>query len=158
MAFLIFSQTLGGAIFLTIANTIFANNLATKLVENGLPDDVIPRVLAAGASAAGLRSVVTRDQLPAVLWAYARSIDLVFYLTVASAVGMFALAWGMGWHDIRQTKGKGNGKEKKNENGGNQNRTEPEPQTTTTSAPDTRNNQATQEKGIVTATTGSDAV
>lgn len=107
MAFLIFSQTFGGSIFLTIANTIFSNNLITKLAENGLPPVDVARVIAAGAN--GFRSVVTSEQLPAVLWAYAESIDLVWYLTIASAVLMFGLAWGMGWNDIRQGKGKGKG-------------------------------------------------
>ncbi|KAM7212832.1 MFS multidrug transporter [Rhypophila decipiens] len=107
MAFLIFAQTFGGSIFLTVANTIFANNLVTKLLENGLSPVDLGKVLAAGAN--GFRSVVSEEQLPAVLWAYADSLDLVFYLTVASAVLMFGLAWGMGWHDIRQDKAKGEG-------------------------------------------------
>ncbi|KAM7207429.1 MFS multidrug transporter [Naviculisporaceae sp. PSN 640] len=104
MALLIFAQTFGGSLFLTIANTIFANNLVTKLQENGLPPADLAHVIAAGAN--GFRSVVSAEQLPAVLWAYAESIDLVFYLTIAAAVLMFFLAWGMGWNDIRQGKGK----------------------------------------------------
>ena len=113
MAFLIFSQTFAGAVFLTIANTIFANNLAEKLVEN-VPDINVPRVLAAGAN--GFRDVVTESQLSGVLWAYADSLALVFYLPVAAAILMFFLAWGMGWNDIREKKkagavttGKGDG-------------------------------------------------
>lgn len=101
MAFLIFAQTFAGAIFLTIANTIFANNLVTKLVKN-VPDIDLPRVLAAGAN--GFRAVVTESQLPGVLWAYADSLALIFWLPVASAVLMFGLAWGMGWNDLREKK------------------------------------------------------
>jgi len=101
MAFQIFSQTFAGSIFLTIANTIFASSLDTKLVEY-VPDIDLAKVLAAGAN--GFRSVVTESQLPGVLLAYAESLALIFYLPVASAVLMFFLAWGMGWNDVREKK------------------------------------------------------
>ncbi|KAK3313584.1 putative MFS multidrug transporter [Apodospora peruviana] len=101
MALLIFSQTIGGAIFITIANTIFANSLVKKLVEY-VPDIDVPRVLAAGAT--GFTKVVPDAQLPGVLRAYADSIDLVFYLPVAAALLILVFAWGMGWNDIREKK------------------------------------------------------
>lgn len=104
MAFLIFSQTFAGAVFLTIANTIFANNLVTKLREN-VPGIDVRRVLAAGAN--GFRDVVTEDQLPGVLSAYADSLARIFYLPVAAAIAMFFLAWGMGWNDVREKKTSG---------------------------------------------------
>lgn len=86
---------------LCVGNTIFNNNLRTKLFDY-VPGLDVQAVIAAGAN--GFRQVVTTAQLPNVLRAYSDSIDLVFWLGVASACVIFVLAWGMGWNDIREKK------------------------------------------------------
>src|SRR5438046_10096778 len=86
MALLVFSNTFGGAVFLTIVQTIFANHLASELAENFSPLQVAG-ILAAGAK--GLQDVVSGDALQFVLQAYSDSVDLAFYVALASAICLF---------------------------------------------------------------------
>ncbi|KAL1963468.1 hypothetical protein VTN77DRAFT_8369 [Rasamsonia byssochlamydoides] len=100
MSLLSFSQTFGGAVFLTLGDTVFTNSLGTAL-RTDAPGVNPAAVVAAGAT--GIRQVV-RDpaQLAGVLSAYSTSVDHVFYLTVGCACAYFCCAWGMGWKDIRK--------------------------------------------------------
>ncbi|KAK2015900.1 major facilitator superfamily transporter [Colletotrichum eremochloae] len=107
MATVIFLQTFGGAIFLTVASVIFSEGLGTNLAKYA-PSVDAETILAAGGT--GFRKVVSQADLPGVLTAYARSIGEVFYLLVALGGVSFALAWGMGWVDIRKKDGKKGGK------------------------------------------------
>ncbi|KAA8651484.1 MDR family MFS transporter [Aspergillus tanneri] len=100
MALLMFCQTLGGAVFLVIANVIFSASLRTEIpwYAPGIdPETVI------GAGASSVRDVVTSTTaLAGTLTAYATSVGRVFYLAVGlSGIGL-ASAWGMGWKDIRK--------------------------------------------------------
>lgn len=101
MSILVFCQTFGGAIFLTLAETILTASLRTQIpiYASGVDPEV---VIAAGATA--VRDVVPLKELTGVLEAYARSIDRVFYLTVGASVGIFIFAWGMKWTDVRKKK------------------------------------------------------
>ncbi|KDN62611.1 putative major facilitator superfamily transporter [Colletotrichum sublineola] len=107
MATVIFLQTFGGAIFVTVASVIFSEGLGTNLAKYA-PSVDAETILAAGGT--GFRKVVSQDDLPGVLTAYARSIGEVFYLLVALGGVSFALAWGMGWVDIRKKDDKKGGK------------------------------------------------
>ncbi len=49
LALVVFAQTFGGAIFLTIAQTIFTNSLRDKMIEY-LPNTDVRPILAAGAT------------------------------------------------------------------------------------------------------------
>ncbi|KKK15676.1 hypothetical protein P175DRAFT_0498759 [Aspergillus ochraceoroseus IBT 24754] len=101
MAILTFSQTFGGSVFLAVAEVIFSNSLKDtipKYAPNVDPNTVI----AAGAT--GFRDVISQQDLPGVLSAYAKSIDRVFYLAAALAVVQFVASWGLGWKDISQKK------------------------------------------------------
>jgi hypothetical protein len=101
MSLIMFSQTFGGAIFLSFADTIFTNSLKSQLPQYA--PSVNPEVvIAAGATA--IRNVVAKNELAGVLVAYGKSVDRVFYLTAGAAVGCFCFAWGMGWKDIRKKK------------------------------------------------------
>ena len=99
MALLVFSQTFGGAIFLTIAQSIFSDSLVSRL-QVYAPTLNIDKILHAGAS--GFRDVVSEQDLPGVLLAYSDSFDRVIYLALASSVGVVVFGLGMGWHDIRK--------------------------------------------------------
>ncbi|EFQ33939.1 major facilitator superfamily transporter [Colletotrichum graminicola M1.001] len=99
MATVIFLQTFGGAIFLTVASVIFSEGLGTNLARYA-PSVDARTILAAGGT--GFRTVVPQADLPGVLMAYSRSIGEVFYLLVALSGVIFVLAWGMGWVDIRK--------------------------------------------------------
>ena len=105
-ALLVFSQTFGGAIFLTISQTIFANSLSDSLSER-LPPITVGKIIQAGAR--GVRDVVSGEELDATLLAYCDAVARVFYVSVAAAVGIFIAAWWMGWHDVSKKKEEGEG-------------------------------------------------
>jgi hypothetical protein len=100
MSLLSFLQTLGGALFLTFGETIFTNSL-----RNTIPTyapGVNPQVIVE-AGATNIRAIVANPKtLAGVLVAYSKSIDRVFYLTIACSGVAFLFAWGMGWKDIRK--------------------------------------------------------
>ncbi len=98
---LTFGQSLGGAMFVPIGNTIFDNSLKARLPVRAPAVDP-DAVIAAGATA--FRDIVSPADLPGVLLAFSDSIDRVFYLTTGLAAATFVFAWGMGWHDIRKKK------------------------------------------------------
>jgi hypothetical protein len=104
MGVLIFCQNLGAGVFLTVAQTIFSNSLQDTIVQYapGVDPGV---VLVAGA--AGIRSVVSGQQLVGVLLAYSTSADRVMYLGAGLSVAAFCCAWGMGWKDMRKAKESG---------------------------------------------------
>lgn len=99
MAVMMFLQGLIGSIVISIANTIFDNSLLSE-IRVGAPSANAEAVLAAGATA--FRKVVSPEQLPGVLSAYAISFDRVFYLAVGLAATMFFASWGLGWYDVRE--------------------------------------------------------
>ncbi|KJK79855.1 hypothetical protein H634G_04094 [Metarhizium anisopliae BRIP 53293] len=104
MALVIFAQSLGPAIVLTLCNVIFVSSLASQLQDNA-PLENAQAVIRAGAT--GFRTIVQSDNLPGVLAAYANSIDRVFYLVAAVASACALVLWGMGWHDLRKKDGNG---------------------------------------------------
>jgi len=105
MAILIFCQNLGGAVFLTAAQTIFSNSLH-KTIKQYAPGVNPELIIAAGARS--VRQLVSGEQLAGVLQAYSTSVDRVMYLGTGIGAASFAFAWGLGWKDIRVEKKKVN--------------------------------------------------
>jgi hypothetical protein len=101
MSVVIFCQTLGGALFLSFAQTVFSNGLI-KTMASSAPDVDPQTVIAAGAS--GVRGAVTAAQLPGVLVAYNKAINEDFYLAAGASVVIFVAAWGMGWKSVKKGK------------------------------------------------------
>ncbi|KAJ5183451.1 hypothetical protein N7492_001067 [Penicillium capsulatum] len=101
MSILMFIQTLSGAVFLTFGNLIFSSGLK-ELLPIDAPNVNPEVIIAAGAS--NIREVVSGQDLPGVLKAYAQSIDHVFYMCAALGVTCGIIAFGMGFKDIRQKK------------------------------------------------------
>lgn len=101
MAVMMFLQGLMGSIFISIANTIFDNSLLSE-IRSRAPGVNAEAVLAAGATA--FRKVVSPEQLPNVLEAYAISFDQVFYLAIGLTATTFVTSWGLGWRDVRKKK------------------------------------------------------
>ncbi|KAF7904576.1 hypothetical protein EAF00_001910 [Botryotinia globosa] len=99
MAFMVFAQSLTPAIALSLYQVIFAASLRTQLASKA-PNVDTQAVIRAGATA--FRGVVQPSDLPAVLVAYANSIDHAFYLVAAMAASCGIFVWGMGWNDIRK--------------------------------------------------------
>ncbi|WZH42804.1 Putative aflatoxin efflux pump AFLT [Fusarium acuminatum] len=99
MAILTFSQVFGGAIFVTAANVIFTHELRNELMAR-LPNVDTESIINAGAGAVG--EVVSKSQLPEVLWSYSKGVRATFLLAVAASCAMFFMSFGMGWKDIRK--------------------------------------------------------
>jgi len=101
MSVVMVSQTLGGALFLSFAQTIFANGLINTLVTSA--PGVDPQTIIA-AGAAGVRASVTPAQLPGVLVAYNKAINEDFYLAAGASTAVFMFAWGMGFKSVKKAK------------------------------------------------------
>jgi hypothetical protein len=102
MALISFSQTLGGAVFLAMGETLLTNSLKSNLPK--LAPKVNPNtVVEAGATA--IRDVVKDPvQLEGVIESYAKAVNIIFYVAAAAAALVVFLSWGMGWKDIRKKK------------------------------------------------------
>jgi hypothetical protein len=74
-AFLMFSQILGGAIFVSLGQTIFSNQLRPAL-RHFAPTVDVEAVYAVGATA--FRTVVTEAEVPGVVLAYNQALTRVF--------------------------------------------------------------------------------
>lgn len=101
MAVMMFFQGLMGSILISIANTIFDNSLLSE-IRSRAPGATAEAVLAAGATA--FRKVVSPEQLPNVLEAYATSFDRVFYLAIGLTATTFVVSCGLGWRDVKKIK------------------------------------------------------
>jgi hypothetical protein len=100
MSLLSFSQTFGGAVFLTVGGTIFTNSLSV-ILPTYAPGVDPEAVIAAGGT--GLRQLISNPKLLAgVLIAYGKAVDRVFYLALGCACATFLSSLGMGWNDIRK--------------------------------------------------------
>lgn len=96
-------QSLGGAIFVSVGNTILQNSLIAASNNNDLPGVNIQAVIDAGA--ADLRNVVSAEQLPALLAVYNRTLQKVFVAAIPMAgLAVFAYAC-MEWRNVK-SKGK----------------------------------------------------
>jgi hypothetical protein len=100
MAFIVFAQSLGPAIALTLCQLVFYQSLK-DLIPREAPEADTGAIVQAGATQ--FRELVNTEDLPSILVAYSDSINRVFYLVSSLvAVGIFFI-WGMGWVDIRKT-------------------------------------------------------
>ncbi|THC94946.1 hypothetical protein EYZ11_005585 [Aspergillus tanneri] len=99
MAILTFSQTFGGAIFLAIAEVIFAEGLREKIPKYAPTADTA-EVIAAGARR--FRSILNEEQLAGVLKAYSKSIGEIFYMAIALGGIALLVTFGIGWKNIKK--------------------------------------------------------
>jgi hypothetical protein len=99
MAFIVFAQSLGPAISLSLCNLLFVASLKSQLSQQA-PNVDAAAVIKAGAT--GFRAIVQPSNLPGVLTAYANSVDRTFYLVAALAASCGIVLWGMGWRDLRK--------------------------------------------------------
>ncbi|KAK4199272.1 putative multidrug efflux system protein [Triangularia verruculosa] len=98
---LVFFQNLGVSILLAAANALFGETLQSEL---SLAVPYSKAILEAGATK--FRGVVQEEHLPAVLEAWSKSIDNVFYMAAAAGGVAVFTALGMGWVDIRKNGGR----------------------------------------------------
>lgn len=98
-ALVVFSQNLGGAIFLSLDQVIFSNGLRHNLEIHAPGID--PTVIVA-AGAVGIRTVVPPASLPGVILAYSKTFDRVMYLATGVAGGAMLAALGMRWMSVKK--------------------------------------------------------
>ncbi|KAJ7661537.1 major facilitator superfamily transporter [Mycena polygramma] len=91
---MMFAQTLGGALFVSVAQNVFQNKLAAGLAAS-VPNVNPAIVLKAGATS--LRTAIDAADLPAVLEVYNTALVSAFYVSIAMAclslVGALAIEW-----------------------------------------------------------------
>ena len=106
MAIVLTVMTFGSSFWLIVANVIFNNSLHKLLQENasviGLAPDLIFDAGARGMHNLGLSGTA----LQALVQSYATSVDRVMYLGAGLTAGSLAFCWGLGWHNILETKEK----------------------------------------------------
>ncbi|KAF4277639.1 hypothetical protein KXW98_007702 [Aspergillus fumigatus] len=93
-AIVMFTQSLGGALFVSVGQNVFQNQLFKNLA---IEAPSVNAAQVAGTGATMLRHVVSEDVLPAVLVAYSNAITESFYVAVAMAaisiIGVLPVQW-----------------------------------------------------------------
>ena len=93
-----FSQTLGGAVFVSVGQNVFRNCLVRNLREKA-PGVDAAKVLGAGATM--VRKVVDEKDLGRVLLAYNDAITETFYVGVAMAALSTLGTLGVQWLSVK---------------------------------------------------------
>ena len=93
-------QTLGGAVFISVAQSIFGNLLSEKVV-NVIPGSRGGLVQQVGATS--LRDVVDPQYYPSVLRAYNGALTETWFIAVALAALSIIGAAGMEWKSVKKT-------------------------------------------------------
>jgi len=100
-AIVIFSQTLGGALFISVGQNIFTNQLIKHLTQS-LPDFDASTVLVVGATE--LKNAIEERFLPGVLYAYNQTLTETFYASVACAAFSIFGAFFVEWKNMKGKK------------------------------------------------------
>lgn len=98
-ALVAFSQLLGGAFSVAIAQNVFFNSLTSNLLPLGIS---AAQLQAAGAS--NLAKSVPAHLLPAVLQQYANALQTTFIVPIAGAAAAFLVSFGIEWVNIKGKK------------------------------------------------------
>ncbi|KAJ3497861.1 hypothetical protein NLG97_g1571 [Lecanicillium saksenae] len=102
MSILTFTQTFGGSVFLSIAQTVFTTSLRTSIPKHA-PNISAEDIIQAGATGVW-KAVDNPADLAGVLLAYTESIRRNYYIAIGCSGVCFFLAFGLGWKDIRAKK------------------------------------------------------
>lgn len=91
---IMFAQTLGGALFVSVAQNIFSNLLIQNLTR-AAPS--VPPSLVTSTGAIDLKNVINKTYLPGILAAYNRALTRTWFVSVAmaavSVIGVAAVDW-----------------------------------------------------------------
>jgi hypothetical protein len=101
MLLVIFTQTFGGSLALTVAQFIFNSRLEAA-IPMFAPTADVRRIIHAGATA--FSPIVTPEELPGVLNSYAYALNQTLYVALGASAGTFLFAWGTGWRKTQQKK------------------------------------------------------
>jgi hypothetical protein len=100
-----FFQTLGGALFISVAQTVFQNGLIEG-IHKSLPD-LDPQIfLHSGATQIRkvLQSLGREGDLNRVLQAYVEGLSDCYFITVACSIAAFFVACGLRWRSVKKAK------------------------------------------------------
>lgn len=97
-AIMMFTQTLGGALFISVGQTVFSNQLQKNL-SIAVPDLDVGIVLRTGATE--LKNTLQPNYIAGVLYAYNQTLTQTFYVSVATASLSIAGAAFVQWKSMR---------------------------------------------------------
>ncbi|ODQ50977.1 putative MFS toxin efflux pump [Saitoella complicata NRRL Y-17804] len=106
-AIVIFFQTLGGALFVSVAQTIFTNDLLSSLlaIPPTASGETVDAATIIAAGATNLRSVVSDPMLlREVFGAYVGALDRAYYVSVATGAVATLVACGVEWKSVKGKK------------------------------------------------------
>ncbi|KAK5663736.1 hypothetical protein OQA88_4167 [Cercophora sp. LCS_1] len=107
------SQSLGGAIFLSVGNSVFQNQLLKADAQNLVPDVDIKRVIDVGAAA--FRSLVPANELPLMLEVYNGALQKVFIVGIPLGALAAFISCFIEFKSVREAEEKGEEDEKGSE-------------------------------------------
>ena len=103
-AVIVFAQTLGGAVCVAIAQTIFQNKLIAKTAEYAPRID--PSVILA-MGATNIHTEIPAEDLQGVILAYDKALTQVFIVAVATAALSIIGSAAMEWRSVKKSKKSG---------------------------------------------------
>jgi hypothetical protein len=114
-----FFQSLGGALFIAVAQSLFQHGL-TDNIRRGAPE-LDPQIfLRSGATQ--IRTILAglgaEDRLEVVLQGYVDGLTHTFWISTACAIAALFVCFGLEWKNIKKGDGQGTGKKAKDEESG----------------------------------------
>jgi hypothetical protein len=99
IAIITFAQSLSGAIFISVAQSVFENRLVASI--STYAPEVNPSALIEGG-AANLSQRLSKEVLPSVLYAYNIAVTQTFYVSVTAALLSFVGAGLVQWKSMKK--------------------------------------------------------
>ncbi|KAI1448776.1 MFS general substrate transporter [Annulohypoxylon stygium] len=94
------SQSLGGAVFISVGNSVFQSRLEALVRETDIPGLDVRKVISAGAVA--FRNVVPADELPALLAQYDAALHTVLVVAVPLGACAFLACCALQWKSVKK--------------------------------------------------------
>lgn len=101
LALMVFMQTMGGAIFISVGQNILTSNLVSGITQ--IVEGVDPAMIV-NTGATELRHLVPADQLPAVLEVYNHALRQVFLISAGLSSAAILGALGLEWKSVKKDK------------------------------------------------------
>ena len=98
---IMFMQTLGGALFISVAENIFTNKLSSNIASR-VPSIEPSIILKTGATS--LKHAINSNLLPDVLIAYNKALTQTFYVSLALAAFSIIGSLGIEWKSVKGKK------------------------------------------------------
>ncbi|KAF7958065.1 hypothetical protein EAE96_003632 [Botrytis aclada] len=102
LALILFFQTLGDTIFVTVGQVIFSHDLVKNLSALNLP--LLPTSLISHTGATELRTLIPAQYLPEVLSAYNSAIMKVFLVAITTSVLTIFTGLTLEWKNVNKVK------------------------------------------------------